>query len=67
MAKKIKQEDVDSDADSYYCTDCGGCGYIDCDGVRMFLEKHVKGKTTCPVEASFIRDIIDRIENNDKD
>jgi len=56
--KTIKKEDIDNP----YCDTCGGCGYIGCDGIRAFLMKHVKGKTNCKNEESFIQEIIDYIE-----
>lgn len=46
-----------------YCETCGGCGYIGCDGVKDFLEYHVKGRTNCPHEENFIREIIQEIKN----
>jgi len=48
--------------DDCYCKVCGGCGYIGCDGVRGFLEKHVKGKTDCSEEATFIQEIIEYVD-----
>ena len=50
---------------SMYCPKCGGCGYIGCCGIKGFLEKHVKGKTDCQEEASFISEIISYIEDTD--
>lgn len=50
-----------------YCESCGGCGYIACDGIRTFLEKHVKGKTDCSEEAGFIEEIISYIENQSEE
>ena len=57
--------DDDIDAGSFYCKECGGCGYIGCDGIRSFLEKHVKGKTDCSEEASFIAEIIEFVEDHE--
>lgn len=65
MKKEITQEEIDKDAESFYCDKCGGCGYIGCCGIRDFLEKHVKGKTDCPVEASFIAEIISYIDSDE--
>lgn len=45
-----------------YCPECGGCGYIGCDGIKSFLETHVKGKTNCLNEAIFIDEIIEYFE-----
>lgn len=44
--------------DDYYCKVCEGCGEVGCDGIRGFLEKHVRGKTDCKYENEFIEDII---------
>ena len=52
MKKKQTKDD-----ESPYCKVCGGCGYIGCDGIEDFLEKHVKGKTNCSNEAQFISEI----------
>ena len=49
---KNKTED-----DGPYCDVCGGCGYIGCDGIKEFLNKHVKGKTNCKNEAGFLSEI----------
>lgn len=65
MKKEITQEEVDMDAEGFYCIKCGGCGFIGCCGIRNFLEKHVKGKTDCNQEGIFIQEIIDYIENTD--
>lgn len=45
-----------------YCKKCGGCGYIGCCGIRKFLETHVRGKTDCLWEDSFLSEIINYIE-----
>jgi hypothetical protein len=60
--KVVKKKKLYSDSD-FYCKKCGGCGYIGCDGIREFLKHHVKGKTDCSQEASFISDIISYVEN----
>jgi hypothetical protein len=52
--------------DEIYCKVCGGCGYVDCCGVRDFLEKHVRGKTDCLNEGGFIEDIIMYLEDKSK-
>ena len=61
--------DTDHDDDirpeNFYCKTCGGCGYIGCDGIRSFLEKHVKGKTNCSEESSFIAEIIEFVEDHE--
>lgn len=57
--KKSKEEDFNP-----YCTVCGGCGYVMCDGVAAFLLRHVKGKTNCKHEAQFIQEIIEYISKN---
>ena len=41
-----------------YCRECQGCGEVGCDGIRSFLEAHVRGKTNCLHEDSFIDDIL---------
>lgn len=41
-----------------YCPVCSGCGEVGCDGIRSFLEHHVRGKTDCKYEESYIEDII---------
>jgi hypothetical protein len=51
--------------ESPYCETCGGCGYVGCDGVRRFLELHVKGKTNCDHEAAFIEEIISEVERDE--
>lgn len=43
--------------DEVYCKICRGCGEVGCDGIKSFLEKHVRGKTDCLYEDSFINDI----------
>ena len=47
-----------------YCNVCGGCGFIGCDGIELFLRKHVKGKTNCKVEEIFISEIINFFKDN---
>lgn len=61
--KVIKKKESLFDEDEIYCKKCGGCGYIGCDGIRDFLKYHVKGKTDCSQEATFISEIISYIEN----
>ena len=51
--------------DGSYCPVFGGCGYLGCDGVKDFLEKHVRGKTDCTQEAIFIQEIIDMWDYSD--
>ena len=46
------------DEEEIYCRECEGCGDVGCDGIAMFLEKHVRDKTNCLHEYSFIDDII---------
>lgn len=54
--------------ETMYCDRCGGCGYIGCDGILGFLNKHVKGNTDCINEDIFIDEIIGYIEiGNEKD
>lgn len=53
----VEGEDI-----SPYCAGCGGCGEVGCDGIEGFLVKHVRGKTDCMHEESFIRDIIETYE-----
>jgi hypothetical protein len=48
---------------NFYCKKCGGCGYVGCCGIRNFIEHHIKGKTDCLNEASFISEIINLIED----
>lgn len=43
---------------SPYCDACGGCGYVECDGIEHFLNVHVRGKTGCKNEEQFLSDII---------
>jgi hypothetical protein len=49
--------DETDDEDYPYCQECSGCGEVGCDGIDGFLNKHVKGKTTCKYEESYIEDI----------
>ena len=62
---EITQEEVD--AESCYCPTCDGCGEIQCDGVASFLEKHVRGKTNCSEENSFIDQIEELWEDYKKE
>ena len=62
MKKKKQIKD-----DSGYCSVCGGCGYVDCDGVEEFLNKHVKGKTNCLNESGFISDLIQHFEEYEEE
>lgn len=55
----------EEDFDSPYCPKCKGCGEVACDGVRSFIDAHIKGKTDCLYEESFIHDIVTGIESND--
>ena len=50
-----------------YCPICNGCGEIYCDGVDTFLEKHVRGITTCTEEDSFIDQIEELWEDYKKE
>lgn len=57
------EEDIDFDEEeddvpTCYCKNCGGCGEVGCDGIKDFLNKHVKGKTDCMYEESYIEDIL---------
>ena len=45
--------------DSPYCHECKGCGEVGCDGIQTFLNKHVRGKTNCTYEESYIEDIVE--------
>lgn len=54
--KKHEFNDTKGEED-IYCKVCGGCGEVGCDGIKSFLEKHVRGKTDCLYEDSFINDI----------
>jgi len=47
-----------------YCDKCKGCGYIGCDGIRSFLKEHVRGKTDCLVDATFIEEILSAVERD---
>ena len=60
-AKKTKKIPV-SNSESFYCSHCGGCGFIGCDGVKDFLEKHVRDNTDCKQEGLFIDQIIELFE-----
>lgn len=56
--KDFKKRKIEKEEEfNPYCEVCGGCGYILCDGVADFLKHHVKGKTNCKNEASFISEI----------
>lgn len=57
MKKDI--EKIVEDDESPYCAGCGGCGEVGCDGIETFLAKHVRGKTDCKYEGSYIADIIE--------
>jgi len=57
----------DEDIYNPYCEVCGGCGCIGCCGIKRFLEKHVRGKTDCKNEDSFIEEIISYCESNNPD
>lgn len=61
--EKQHEKKPDIEEDLFYCDKCGGCGYIGCCGIKQFLEKHVKGKTDCLNESSFIDEIIAYCEN----
>lgn len=61
---KDKEHSVD---DAMYCTKCGGCGYIGCDGIAEFLTRHVKNNTDCLNEDTFIHEIIGYIEGDDNE
>lgn len=58
-------QDPDCTVCGFYCNSCGGCGYIGCCGVRSFLEKCVAGKTGCKNEETFIKEIIDIVEDSE--
>jgi len=53
------EEIQSSICDEIYCKTCGGCGEVGCDGIESFLNKHIKGKTDCLYEESYITDIIE--------
>lgn len=67
MNKEDKKEieiEIESETDfSPYCSECGGCGIVDCCGIKEFLKKHVVGKTNCLNEESFVSSIIELVEN----
>ena len=52
---------IDTDT---YCNKCGGCGIVACDGITAFLDTHVRGKTDCTQEASFIAEIIEALDED---
>lgn len=52
--------------ESPYCDVCGTCGYIDCCGIRNFIDEHIKGKTNCKNEDGIIADLINLCEYKDK-
>ncbi len=62
MSSSTEEPSKEHEAFEPYCSVCGGCGYIGCDGVRHFLEVHVRGKTDCANEEVFIQEIIDYVE-----
>lgn len=51
-----QKEEIEEDI---YCKGCNGCGYVGCDGIKSFLANHVKGKTDCLYEGSYIEDILE--------
>lgn len=59
LYQPIRHDEMKEEDDSPYCKECGGCGEVGCDGIVSFLEKHVRGKTDCMYEESYIEDIIE--------
>ena len=59
--KDLIEKQADED-ESPYCSGCGGCGEVPCDGIKTFLVNHVKGKTDCKYEDAYIADIIESYE-----
>jgi hypothetical protein len=60
-----KRKNIDREKDEIYCKICGGCGEVGCDGIATFLHKHVRGKTDCLYEESYIEDIIEMYKEMD--
>lgn len=58
--------DEDEMAD-IYCGVCGTCGVLECDGIKSFLEHHVRGKTDCLNEDDMLNDIIYHFENRNQE
>lgn len=49
--------------DELICPTCNSCGFIDCCGVKDFLDNHIKGKTNCLYETFIIHDINKCVDN----
>jgi len=60
-----KEHPSDGGCDELYCKTCGGCGEVGCDGIATFLNKHVRGKTNCLYEESYIEDVIEMYKEQD--
>ena len=54
------------DQGSVYCDVCRGCGEVGCDGIDSFLNEHVKGKTDCAYEESYLLDIAETYKSIDE-
>ena len=57
---------MNEEYESPYCDICGTCGYIDCCGIRNFIEEHIEGKTNCKNEDLIISELIDLCDYKDK-
>lgn len=49
--------------DELICPTCNSCGFIDCCGVKDFLDNHIKGKTNCLYEEDIMNDINEIVNN----
>ncbi len=56
MTEEEIQKEIDEGPG--YCKHCNGCGYTGCDGIKTFLEVHVKNKTNCEYEDMYLEDIL---------
>mgnify|MGYP001613220012 FL=1 len=56
---------LDEDPAGIYCEKCNGCGEVGCDGIETFIDKHIRGKTNCQYEESYLTDIINIYEYED--
>lgn len=45
-----------------YCEICGSCGIEGCCPVERFIRDHVKGKTNCLYEDTYIEEILKAVK-----
>lgn len=59
------QVEIDLISNPIYCSTCGHCGETGCCGYIAFLEKHVRGKTSCLYEEQILNDLEEWIRSED--